>query len=684
MMAALQNLLVGGLHFQVDGFRVVYGLIAVWMWGMTTLFSFEYFKHEPEHLKRYWTFTILTFCATEGVMFSADLMTTFFFFEILSLTSFVWVIHEESKEAIRAAKTYFFIAVIGGLVLFMGLALLSHTTGTLTYRELHDAIAVAGHPGRILAAGICILLGFGAKAGMFPVHIWLPKSHPVAPSPASALLSGILTKVGIFGILMTALPGFFGNSVFGLIILLAGTVTMLLGAVLALFSINLKRTLACSSMSQIGFILVGIGTVVLLSALPDSGIEMAHELEHLSAECLEFAHSGIVLHMVNHSLIKLVLFMAAGVFVMKLGMLDLNEIRGYGRKKPLLLIPFALGALGISGVPLFNGYLSKTLLHEGLVVGREALAESAHLLADVPAAAGLFPLPAASLASLLHVIEWIFLFSGGLTFAYMLKLFLCVFVEKNPQKQAEHDAASPCMNRLSSTVLLICSVLMPVLGQPAVSGRIAALMTGEETFASFHAFSWANLSGGLISLGIGACVYLIIVRNVLMRRRQETPAFKSYVNLWPPRLDLEDLVYRPLLLKILPAIGGAFASVFANNVITKRAAAGIFRLGQEIARLFAENLILQPVTYGLFRIGQGLAAFFSVSVDGIILVSRYAFLRERVIPARRKHSKWEEQQEKAARAVGPLTYGFSFALLMTCLGILIVLGGIVLIYLFSR
>ena len=169
-----------------------------------------------------------------------------------------------------------------------------------------------------------------------------------------------------------------------------------------------------------------------------------------------------------------------------------------------------------------------------------------------------------------------------------------------------------------------------------------------------------------------------------MRRRQETPAFKSYVNLWPPRLDLEDLVYRPLLLKILPAVGGAFASVFANNVITKRAAAGIFRLGQEIARLFAENLILQPVTYGLFRIGQGLAAFFSVSVDGIILVSRYAFLRERVIPARRKHSKWEEQQEKAARAVGPLTYGFSFALLMTCLGILIVLGGIVLIYLFSR
>lgn len=139
MTTALQHLLINGLHFQADGFRIVYGLIAVWMWGLTSLFSLEYFRHEPHHLKRYGVFTLLTFLATEGVMFSADLMTTFFFFEILSLTSFVWVIHEETPEAIRAAKTYFFIAVIGGLILFMGLALLSQTAGTLTYNELHAA-----------------------------------------------------------------------------------------------------------------------------------------------------------------------------------------------------------------------------------------------------------------------------------------------------------------------------------------------------------------------------------------------------------------------------------------------------------------------------------------------------------------------------------------------------------------
>ena len=249
------QLLLGGLHFTVDGFRIVYALIALWMWALTSLFSFEYFKHEPEHLKRYAFFTLLTFLATEGVMFSADLMTTFVFFEILSMTSFVWVIHEQTPEAIRAAKTYFFIAVIGGLVLVMGLTLLHMTIGTLRYSELHDAIAASDQTGTLYAAGLCILLGFGAKAGMFPVHIWLPKSHPVAPSPASALLSGILTKVGIFGVLMTAVPGFLGNGTlalgFGLIVLLAGTITMALGALLALFSVNLKRTLACSSMSQL-------------------------------------------------------------------------------------------------------------------------------------------------------------------------------------------------------------------------------------------------------------------------------------------------------------------------------------------------------------------------------------------------------------------------------------------------
>ena len=612
-----QPIFIGGLHFTADGFRIVYGLIALWMWVMTTLFSFEYFEHHRDHLKRYWFFTILTFIATEGVMFSADLMTSFVFFEILSLTSFTWVIHEESAEAIRAAKTYFFIAVIGGLILFMGLALMSYTTGTLEYGRLYEAIQASRYPKLTFAAGVCILFGFGAKAGMFPLHIWLPKSHPVAPSPASALLSGILTKVGIFGILMTAVPGFIGDAAFGLIILIAGTITMALGAVIALFSVNLKRTLACSSMSQIGFILVGTGTLVLITALTGDG----GEASHLSEEAAQLAHSGLSLHMVNHSLLKLTLFMAAGVFVMRLHMLNLNDIRGYGRRKPWLLIPFLLGALGISGVPFFNGYISKTLLHEGLVLAREALEHAG--------ARAVLPLGAGSLTGLVHLVEWIFIISGGCTFAYMLKLFICIFIEKHPIKQEAFDAAGPCMNRLSSVTLLATSVLMPILGQPSVSGRLAAVMTGEHTFRHFHTFAGENLKGGLLSLAIGLAIYLVIVRLLLMKDGR-------YVNRWPAKLDLEDSVYRPLLLTVLPAVFGT------------------------------------------------IARFLALLTDGIMIALRRTALRERnrlseeVNPGRLQTVRKREEH-----AAAPVVINFSFAIMMTCLGILLVFGVILAVYLIT-
>ena len=208
-----------GLTLCVTGFRAVYAVITAIMWFGTTLFSPEYFAHEKE-------------------------MTAFVFFEVLSFTSFTWVIHEETEAAIRAGYTYLFVAVIGGLLLFMGLVLLEHTAGTLSFAELSTALRGEGASAdslaqpQVLAAGVLILLGFGAKAGMFPLHIWLPKAHPAAPSPASALLSGILTKVGVYGILMTALYVLAGDYRFGLIVLGAGLITMLLGAVLALFSVK--------------------------------------------------------------------------------------------------------------------------------------------------------------------------------------------------------------------------------------------------------------------------------------------------------------------------------------------------------------------------------------------------------------------------------------------------------------
>ncbi len=639
----IPGIMAYGLSFTTDGFRIVYAVITAVMWAGTTLFSKEYFAHERENLNRYWFFVLVTLGATEGVMLSADLMTAFVFFEILSFTSFTWVIHEETAGAVRAAYTYLFIAVIGGLVLFFGLLAVRYTAGTLAFAELPAAAAaVTGSQKNLLfAGGICILTGFGCKAGMFPVHIWLPKAHPVAPSPASALLSGILTKVGIYGILMTSLQAFVKDQTFGLIVLLLGTVTMVLGAVIALFSINLKRTLACSSMSQIGFILTGIGMTVLITSA-------GHH------EGAFTALSGAMLHMVNHSLIKLTLFMAAGVVVMRLHTLTLDDIRGYGRNKLLFKLAFAFGGLGISGVPLFNGYLSKTLLHEGIVEGIELCA---------------------SLAPLLHVIEWVFLFSGGCTFAYMLKLFICIFVEKNgnPARQALFDKNRSCMNGASTAAVFGSSLLMIILGQPAVTKRLGAFMTGSSHIMEFSAFTPENLKGSAISLVIGALLYLIFIRKVLIRKN-------SYVNLWPARLDLEDLVYRPVLTRWLPLIFGTVAAVFGENKVLKPICKAVPGFFGSIAALFGENKLLGPFCKAALLFGAFIGRVFADSTDALIVFLRKTFVREKKVPtvSSRKVSRRAMLREGTAAALEPLLQNFSFALAMTCVGILVILA--VLIY----
>lgn len=505
-----------GLHFCLDGFRMVYGLVAAFMWMMTLLFSGEYLSHE-EHLGRYYFFQLVTLSATLGVFLSADLFTTFIFFEVMSFTSYVWVVQEETKGAIKAAETYLAVAVIGGMVLLMGLFLLYNTLGTLEMSKLLPAAAACEKKDLLFAAGCCTLVGFGAKAGAFPLHIWLPKAHPVAPAPASALLSGILTKAGIFGVLAVSCNVFLWNERWGLLIFSIGLLTMFGGALLAVCSVDLKRTLACSSMSQIGFILIGIGMQGIL------GEENA------------LAVRGTLLHMVNHSLIKLVLFMIAGVVVMNLHKLNLNDIRGFGKKKPFLNVCFLAGALGISGIPLMNGYVSKTLLHESIVEGIEV---------------------SAGISGFLKMSEWIFLISGGMTLAYMTKLYVALFIEENPDKkeQKRFEGMKKYMNPLSAFAIGGSAFILPLLGvvPGLLSDRIADLGQGfmhlEENAAAVSYYSFVNLRGGLISIGIGILLYAGIRRFMMTKK----DGVLEYKDCWPKWLDVEELLYRPLLLGILP------------------------------------------------------------------------------------------------------------------------------------
>ena len=630
-----------GLHFAVDGFRVLYGLIASFMWLLSTLFSKEYFAHYRNR-NRYYFFMLLTLGATMGVFLSSDLYTTFIFFEIMSFTSYVWVAHDEKTDSLRAADTYLAVAVLGGLVMLMGIFLLYHVTGTLNISELYGVCADILHGAgegygdkirMLYIAGTCMLFGFGAKAGAFPLHIWLPKAHPVAPAPASALLSGILTKAGIFGILVISCNMFLHDAKWGTLILVLGVVTMALGAVLALFSVNLKRTLACSSVSQIGFILVGIG------------------MQGLLGDENSLAVRGSLLHMVNHSLFKLVLFMAAGVVYMNIHKLDLNEIRGFGRKKPLLHFIFLMGALGIGGIPLWNGYISKTLIHESIVEYMEAL-HMGHLQACVFGAGAM------------KGIEWIFLISGGCTVAYMLKLYAALFLEKNndSEVQEKFDAlGGKYMNKVSAGALTAGALLFPLMGiLPNILMNDIAEM-GEDFMhpgiaEAIHYFSIGNLKGGLISIGIGVVIYLVVIRKWMMKKESEGMV---YVDRWNKYWDLENAVYRPLLLKILPMIFGVICRILDSLLDSI-----VVLLRKTVYKDSKIPHELEEGTYLTHIIGMG--------VDHFIHLMNYTFWKKNPRKEECEH-RLAMKHEELAEDSTIIGRSLSFGLLLFCTGLILTL-----------
>ena len=510
---AILRIVAGGsaLSFQIDGFRALYGCVTGFLWTVTALFSPEYFA-DSSGVNRYWLFNMLTLGATMGVFYSADLLTTFLFFEIMSLTSYAMVTHDESPAALRAGETYLAIAVMGGLAILMGMMQLWQLTGTLTFTELYRTCSAMSDRSVLYLPGALMLAGFGAKAGMFPLHIWLPEAHPVAPAPASALLSGILTKTGVFGVIVVSRNLFPDDYAWGVGLLTLAGVTMVLGAILGLFSIDLKRTLACSSVSQIGFILMGAAISCLIG------------------DYNGYVIGGTVLHMLNHSLIKLVLFVSAGIVYINLHELNLNKIRGFGHGKPLFMFSFVMGALSIGGIPLWSGYVSKTLLHKGILAGIDRYA-------GLPLEASLKMLDAA------------FILTGGLTVAYMTKLFVALFVEiGDGAKKTTKD--SPYVSRHTAFALVGSAVLLPFLGSftsrmDALAARGYGFINGNKPYSSVSYFAVGNIKDAVTCVIIGAAVYVVVVRGLLMQKDES--GAKVYIDRWPKWLNLENHLYRPLL-----------------------------------------------------------------------------------------------------------------------------------------
>ena len=474
----------------------------------------------------------MTLGSIMGVFLSADLYTTFIFFEMMSLFSYVMVVQDETPDAQKAAQTYLAIAIIGGLATLTGLVMLYARAGTLDIAGLSKL--TIPDKSALYLPGVLVFIGFAAKAAIFPSHIWLPTAHTAAPAPSSALLSGLLTKSGLFGILVLSSGPFLHDPVWGFMLLILAVITMVLGAVLAVFSVNIKRTLACSSMSQLGFILTGIAMQCFLGEHNDLAVR------------------GTVLYMVGHSLVKLVLFLCAGVVHMNTHKLNLNDIKGFGRGKKCLMFAFVMGGLGLMGAPFWNGYLGKTLIHDAIVEHLHELSKGAGTLAFMSAGTE---------SAIFSLCEWLFLISGGLTTAYVIKLYIALFVaEPSPNLHQKERYIS----RTNALILTLSSLLLPVIGMlpysvgDAISILGSPFMNGQEHHHILRYFSSECLEGAIISIGIGIAVYFLLIQNYLLERNGNAI---TYYDLWPEKLNIENLLFRPVIGGILPFLGALFARI---------------------------------------------------------------------------------------------------------------------------
>jgi len=333
-----------GLSFAVERVGLYFALIACLVWTLVSIYAGSYLSGD-RRAGRFHTASLLSFAGTLGVGLAGDMFTLFLFFELMSLAAYVLIIHDETQEALGAGFKYLLMTIGGSLGLFLGLILNYQAAGTLSFQEGPFGASAGG-----LLAFIGYLVGFGIKAGLFPLHVWLPDAHPVAPSPASALLSGLMIKTGAFGLIRVFYQVFgaqyLRESGWNMILLYLAVVTIFIGSAVAILQDDLKRRLAYSSVGQIGYILAGI-------AIMDF-----HGLE------------GALFHVLGHALMKGSLFMAAGTIIHLTGKRKIEDLSGLGKEMPYTFGAFSIAALSMVGIPPLVGFISKWHLAWGALDAR--------------------------------------------------------------------------------------------------------------------------------------------------------------------------------------------------------------------------------------------------------------------------------------------------------------------------
>lgn len=275
-----------------------------------------------------------------GVVFSGDLFTLFIFWEMMCISSYVLVaFNRGSGDSIEAAFKYIIMSGAGSATILLGISLLYGMSGTLSFEGMALAFGQSEPSTWLYVSSIILLAGFGVKAAVVPLHTWLPDAHSAAPSPISAMLSGVVIEAGVYALCRLCFTAFVPvQSQWMAVLMVMSVITMVVGNVMPLLQGDLKRLLAYSSIGHMGYILAGlaIGT--------------------------QLALTGSFLHIFNHALMKGAAFLCAGAIIYRLGTRQLGDMSGIARKMPITAIAFSISLFALIGMPPLNGFMSELTL----------------------------------------------------------------------------------------------------------------------------------------------------------------------------------------------------------------------------------------------------------------------------------------------------------------------------------
>lgn len=326
-----------GACFEIDMLGILMAFSIALLTFFATLYSVRYMEHDTR-LTEFYTLLAAMAVGMMGVAFAGDFFTLFVFWELMCIASYVLVaFRKDMWGPIEAGFKYIVMSALGAAIIFLAMAFLYGMAGTVNFAHL--SYALRGQPMNLWLYTVfgMLVVGFGIKSAIVPMHTWLPDAHPEAPSPISAMLSGMLIETGLYG-LCRVLFLIYEPPSFSLTIAALSVVTMCIANLLALLQQDIKRLLAYSSIAQIGYMLVGLSAGSTYGML------------------------GLTTHVFNHSLMKGLAFLSSGSLVHMTGTRDIDKMKGVGRMMPVTTLTLFIALLGLGGIPATNGFVSKFIL----------------------------------------------------------------------------------------------------------------------------------------------------------------------------------------------------------------------------------------------------------------------------------------------------------------------------------